>query len=236
MTIPNPDIDTLERLLFLGDIGDDCPYLSGRSATFRYIDGRLAAPYYRELLDRGYRRAGVLMYRPVCDPCHECKVLRVPVAGFKRTKSQRRAWNKAAPVFSVSVGSPGYTDEKADLYRAYLRYQHDDRAQDLDRDAYTRFLVNSCLGEDTFELRFHHAGRLAALGILDRMPDALSTVYFFFDPALAPVSPGTFSALYEIELARWLGLSWYYLGYYIRDCPSMAYKARFKPCQIMDPK
>lgn len=235
MAEPAPELNVLERLLTLGDIGDDCPYLPGRQATFRYLDGRLAAPYYRGLLDRGYRRAGALMYRPLCDRCHECRVLRVPVRTFRRTKSQRRAWNKAAPSFELSVGAPAYSDEKADLYRTYLRYQHDDRSEELDRESYERFLVTSCLESDTFELRLHRRGQLVGLGILDRVGDALSTVYFFFHPGYGYLSPGTFSALYEIELARWLGLDYYYLGYYIRDCPSMAYKARFKPCEERDP-
>lgn len=230
-----PDLSVLERLLTLGDIGNPCPYLDGRQSTFRYADGALAAPFYRKLLDRGYRRAGSLMYRPVCEHCNECKVLRVPLATFRRTKSQRRVWNKALPQFQVHAGPPLYTEEKADLYRAYLRDQHDDREQQLDRESYERFLVASCIAGKTFELRFEHAGKLVGLGILDWVGDALSTVYFFFDPVCAPYSLGTYSALYEIELGRWLGAKYYYLGYYIRECPSMAYKARFTPCEFKDP-
>jgi arginyl-tRNA--protein-N-Asp/Glu arginylyltransferase len=70
---------------------------------------------------------------------------------------------------------------------------------------------------------------------VDRLERALSTVYFYFDPEFAPLSPGTWSALYEIHLAQQWRLSHYYLGYYIPGCPSMNYKARFRPCEIKQP-
>ena len=174
------------------------------------------------------------MYRPDCRTCAECRPLRVLVGEFRRSKSQRRVWNRCAPVFDVTYGPPCTDPPRPALYEAYRRFQHGD----LDGGPtggeadYRRFLVESCLGGRTFEMRILHEGRLAGVGILDRLENALSSVYFYFDPAFAAYSLGTFSALCEVELARKWGFRYYYLGYYIAPCASMNYKARYRPCEI----
>jgi arginine-tRNA-protein transferase len=221
-----------EEGIHLGNVPDACPYLPDRVATFRIANGFLGAMLYEQLLEIGYRRNGDYMYRPACRTCHECRPLRVLVQEFERSKSQRRVWNRCAPVFRATFGPAECDDERIDLYRRYLQFQHDDEGEEVDEERYARFLTDSCLGGRTFELRLWAGNRLAAVGILDRLQDALSSVYFYFDPVYAPLSPGTFSALYEIEMARRWGMRYYYLGYYIADCASMNYKRQFRPCEI----
>ncbi len=63
--------------------------------------------------------------------------------------------------------------------------------------------------------------------------DALSAVYFYFDPELAARSPGTYNVLWLVQEARRRGLPWLYLGYYVPGSPSMAYKAGFHPHEIL---
>lgn len=227
-------VDFLEQLMHLGDLPEPCPYLPDRVATLRLGDGTAASPWYEDLLARGYRRSGQHVYRPVCRDCVECKTLRVLAGEFRRSKEQRRAWNRGDGVFDISIGTPSFSGEKLDVYRKYLRIQHGDSASP-DEEHYTRFLVDSCIGGRTLELQYRVEGRLAGLGVLDRMEDALSSVYFYFDPAFKRYGLGTYSALYEIELARNWGLAYYYLGYYIRECPSMNYKLRFRPCEYRGP-
>ena len=70
---------------------------------------------------------------------------------------------------------------------------------------------------------------------MDRLEHALSTVYFYFEPDAAEYSLGTWSALFELELAAKWGLDHYYLGYYISACDAMNYKARFQPAEIKQP-
>ena len=48
------------------------------------------------MLTRGWRRFGHLYFRPACPACSECVSLRIPVATFAPTKSQRRAWKRCA--------------------------------------------------------------------------------------------------------------------------------------------
>lgn len=227
----------LEEAIHLGDSPDICPYLPSEVATFRVGDGLAAAPWYRQLLDLGYRRSGFQVYRPVCRMCAECRTLRVPVSAFRRSKEQRRVWNRCHGRFEIQIGAPAWTPEKRLLYSRYLRLHHgSDRSETSgDEDSYTRFLVDSCLAGRTFEVQYRRAGRLAGVGILDRVKDALSSVYFYFEPDFARYSLGTYSALYEINLAARWGLAYYYLGYYIRGCASMSYKMRFRPCEHKAP-
>ena len=72
------------------------------------------------------------------------------------------------------------------------------------------------------------------MGICDLCPSALSSVYFYFDPADRARGLGTFGALVEIETARTRGLGHYYLGYYVAGCAAMNYKSLFRPHEMLD--
>lgn len=59
-----------------------------------------------------------------------------------------------------------------------------------------------------------------AVGVVDVLPDCLSSKYFFWDPDLAHLSLGKIGALLEIEWVKKArvhcpSLSYYYMGYYI---------------------
>lgn len=61
------------------------------------------------------------------------------------------------------------------------------------------------------------------------LPHCLSSVYLFYDPAFAFLSPGVLSVLLEIEKVQELNklnpsLEYVYLGLYIHSCPKMVYK------------
>lgn len=236
---PSPGVSTLlQRFSMLvpqAEIKETCPYFEDRQATFRCCDGMLAAPMYRDLLDHGYRRSGYVMYRPICQGCSECKILRAPVATFKKSKAQRRIWNRLADRIEVRTQRPRASREKLRLYRDYLLYQHGSTDGAATPTSYKAFLMDSCLGGDTLEMEYYLDDTLVGVGIVDRLEDALSSVYFYFHPDYAGYSLGTWSVLYEIESARRWNYTYYYLGYYIADCTAMNYKRRFRPCEIKDP-
>lgn len=208
-----------------------CPYLPGRTATYQILMERETdAALYHELMDLGFRRSGMLFYRPRCPACQACIQQRVPVATFAPSRSQRRVLRHNADV-TVSVGPPMADDEAYDLYARYQRDVHAERGPQP-RDEWERWLMVSPI--DTLAMQYRVAGRLVGLGIVDLTPQALSSVYFVYEPGEAGRGLGTFSALCEIEECRRRGLSYWYIGLYVAGCRKMEYKLQFRPHELLD--
>ena len=207
-----------------------CPYLPGRDARLVGLRPQGLTPVlYRRLMDLNFRRLGAIVYRPACEGCRECRQVRVDVPRFRPTRAQRRCLARNADVVA-QTGPPEATGEKHDLYRLYLAARHDgqmsgswEEFRDLlhDTPPFTREVV------------FRVGERLLGAGVYDTGPDAFSAVYFYFDPDLSARSPGTLNVLWLVEECRRRDVPWLYLGYHVAGSPSMAYKAGFRPHQIL---
>lgn len=209
-----------------------CHYLPGRTARNRAVFiSRMPPSLYHQFMDAGFRRSGKVLYQPVCPACRQCVPIRVRVADFVPSKSQRRCRRKNADL-SISIHPPLPSDEKFDLYQRYLTGWH--RAPADDRAAFESFLYESPIDSVEFEYR-DPAGRLLAVGICDRCPQSLSSVYFFYDPNEFRRGLGTFGALCEIQLAAEQSIAYYYLGYWVRGCRTMDYKSTYRPSQLLHP-
>lgn len=96
-------------------------------------------------------------------------------------------------------------------------------------------------GYGSFHYQYYLDGVLIAVGVIDILPECVSSVYFYYDPAYSFLSLGTYASLREIALVRQLAkqcaaLSNYYLGFYIPSCPKMRYKANVKPSFLLCPE
>jgi arginine-tRNA-protein transferase len=185
------------------------------------------------LLERGWRRFGAQYFRPVCGACAECVSLRVPVATFQPTKSQRRAWRKCGGL-RVTVRTPLADEERLALYRAWHGQREHTRgwpASPMDLEEFGRVF---CLAhEGAREFDYYDGNRLLAVGFVDETPHALSSIYFFYHPDAAHLSLGVASVLFEIEWARSRQRPHVYLGYRIAGCPSTAYKSQYSPHELL---
>jgi leucyl-tRNA---protein transferase len=209
-----------------------CPYLPEKEAREEGFRADSFPPdLYEDFMNHGFRRAGSVFYRPVCGDCDECRPLRVITGRFNPSKSQRRVLKRNADI-DVKLGLPRFSKEKYRLYSSYLDMHHGssqgDSPEELEHFLYTSPIF-------TVEVEYLLRGRLVAVGILDLGFGSLSSVYTFFDPDLSSRSPGTLSVLREIMLCREKSLPHYYLGYFVAQCRSMNYKARFRPCEILTP-
>ncbi len=79
------------------------------------------------------------------------------------------------------------------------------------------------------------------MGVLDVLPHALSSKYFFWDSDYAALAPGKFSALKEAEWVQRAAqscpaLHYYYMGFYIHSCHKMRYKADYHPSDLLCPE
>lgn len=207
-----------------------CPYLPGRKARNEaYLAERLGGGLYERLLARGFRRSGRIVYRPQCRGCHECRQLRILTDRFKPSRSMRRTWNRNRDVV-VEITDPQPTEEKHDLYRRYLDAQHDG-SMSRSYESFAEFLYDAPIVG--YEFQYILGDRLVAVSLTDRCENGLSSVYAFFDPEFARRSLGTYSVLREVDHCRREGLPFYYLGYFVADSRTMAYKARFRPNEIL---
>ena len=92
-------------------------------------------------------------------------------------------------------------------------------------------------GFGSFHQQYRIDGKLVAVGVVDVLPFCLSSKYFFWDPDYAALSLGKLGTLREIEWVREASrhcptLRYYYMGYYIHDCPKMRYKGEYKPSYL----
>jgi arginyl-tRNA--protein-N-Asp/Glu arginylyltransferase len=216
--------------LLVYDEATACPYLAGRDARMplRVPTRMLTLQEFAERLRAGDRRQGVLLYRTACPSCQACEPIRIDVEQFAPDRSQRRVHRRGLRTLDVEIGPPEFSHEKVALYNRHKAGRGlSADGQDIDEAGYRAFLVDTCC--ESFELRYRLDGRLVGVAVVDRAEDALSAVYFYFDPEFERLSPGVFSIMKQIELCRAWGLRFLYLGLYIRDCPSMAYKARYLP-------
>lgn len=213
-----------------------CGYWPDRQARDLVLDPgdpRLVGAYGFALA-MGFRRSGRLIYRPHCMACRDCTPVRVPVAGFRPDRSQRRclARNRDLHV-TVSPATDG--EEPLALYTRYLQARHPDGGMAAhDADDFRQFLIGGWPQVRFLEVREGDGGTLLAVAVTDRVENALSAVYTFYAPEAAARGLGTFAILQQLAWAEREGLDWLYLGYWIDGHPKMDYKRRFRPLHHYD--
>ncbi|XP_053088536.1 arginyl-tRNA--protein transferase 1 isoform X6 [Pangasianodon hypophthalmus] len=167
------------------------------------------------------------------DPLHRLEVRLVPVS-FED------------PDFLASY------EQSVELFARYQMAIHGDLPFECDESQFKRFLCDSPLEAETapdgpdmgygsFHQQYWLDGRIIAVGVIDILPNCVSSVYLYYHPDFAFLSLGSYSALREIAFTRQLQkqspkLCYYYLGFYIHSCPKMRYKGQYQPSDLLCPE
>lgn len=210
-----------------------CSYLPDERAQTLFIDPefRVDKAYNSKLSEIGFRRSGAHIYRPNCEKCQQCVSCRVLVQNFTPNRrflriSKRNADLDISRVLSIAE------DEYYLLYKLYITERHADGDMfPPSREQYSSFLLKNCEGTHYYAMR--KQGVLLGVMVVDHLENGLSAVYTFYDPQEEQRSLGTFGILWQLELAKQLGLQHLYLGYWIRDSRKMRYKIEFRPLELL---
>jgi arginine-tRNA-protein transferase len=227
-------METLHRFIVAPS---PCGYLPGERWRLEYeLVADATPPEYFQRMLQGWRRFGATFFRPRCLTCRACRSLRVPVDRFRPDRGQRRCRKANEGVVRLEVGVPSVTRAKLRLYDRYHAHQAEAKGwpQHPAKDAasYAASFVDNPF--PTQEWCYYVGDRLVGVGYVDDLPGGLSAIYFFYDPDERHRSLGTWNVLELIEHARARRLAHVYLGYYVAGCPSMAYKTRFVPNQLLE--
>jgi len=211
-----------------------CPYLAGR--TERKIVTELTGADSEALHDRlsraGFRRSHNIAYSPVCPGCRACIPIRVAAAEFVPSRTQRKVLARNADLLVRPVPARA-TAEQFALFQAYQQGRH--AGGDM---AAMGFYDYRAMVEDTpittGLVEFREAdGRLLGACLTDWLSDGLSAVYSFYDPEEERRSLGAFAIMWLVAEANRLGLPYVYLGYWVPESRKMAYKAGFRPAEVL---
>lgn len=220
-------------LAFYASAPHDCSYLTDRVAISVFADPaiNMTNTIYGKLAEIGFRRSGDHVYSPKCYYCQSCIPVRVPVAAFSPNRSQRRTMIRNETV-TVKRTPARFNPHHYELYQRYLAKRHTGGGMDNPtKESYLSFLTSRW--SETFFYEFRLDNKVIAVSVVDHLPRALSAVYTFFDPDLSQLGLGNFAILWLIEQAKRQGLSWLYLGYWIRDSRKMAYKDNYRPIEAL---
>lgn len=211
-----------------------CAYLPGQVARDRgFAVHHMEPNTWQSMLETGWRRSGMTIYEPACPFCTQCRSIRLPVGAFRPDRTMRRLLRSNADL-TARLTPITLDEEHYDLYRRYITQRHDGMMTGSRRE-FELFLGQSPV--DTVEMELRLDDQLLSVGTIDRTPAAWSCVYCYYDPNWPQRSLGTLNILRTLEYcARQCPAgneARLYLGYWIEASKTMAYKARFRPHEVL---
>ena len=197
------------KISLYGENSSTCGYCGSKSRTswsFSFESEALSCEEYQKLADCGWRRCGNLFYLPLnhktCCPAITIKTdaSKFTLSKKSHRKSLKRLAKKVeipnAPLDSltsffdelakqpqklrVEVQRSCYSQPVFELYKKYQSTVHGDNADEITREQFEAFLVHSPLeAEKTMHFKYFLQDKLIAVGVVDLLPNCLSSVYFF---------------------------------------------------------
>jgi arginine-tRNA-protein transferase len=212
-------------------LDDTCSYLKEREQSTHYkMVENASSKDCQDFIERGFRRFGKMYFRPICEECNECQSIKIDVENYTFSKSARRVIKKAAQL-RVHTQTPSLSQEHLALFEKYHLYMKEKKSWSHSQTTAEHYYQSFISGHSDFgyEVLYFDEEKLIAVDLIDILEDGISSIYFYYDPDYAKYSLGKLSLYRQIEYAKVHSKKWIYLGYYVEDCPSLAYKAEYKP-------
>jgi len=209
----------------------ECSYLEGQTANLPLkLPARLVSEdEFDQAMEGGLRRSGVFLYHTACQHCSACEPTRVDVTKFVWRDSFKRVLKRGDQSLKILAQRPILDERRLQLFNQHRAQRGLGDAQETYRpEDYQSFLVETCLTQ-SLELSFWIGSDLVGVSIVDCGRTSLSAVYTYFDPEHSKLSLGTYSVLKQIQLARYSGRRYAYLGLYVAENKHLNYKSRFTP-------
>jgi arginine-tRNA-protein transferase len=186
------------------------------------------------LWERGWRHFGPIFYRYkealTASGLRHVLPLRIDVAAFTPSKSQRRVLRKNSDI-EIRVKQAQLDDQRQRLFDLHKERFADNIPNSLEDFLGPAPQAGPCL---TVEVGGYLQGKLIAASYLDVGMHSVSSVYAFFHPDHAGRSLGTATMMWEIIVARRSKKRWHYPGYCYLEPSGYDYKRRFAPMQCYD--
>ncbi len=212
-------------------LSDKCAYLAEHKQTTHYkVIENCSAKQCQELIERGYRRFGKMYFRPICEGCNECQSIKIDAQNYTFSKSAKRVLKKAREIRTF-IQKPTLTQEHLALFDKYHLYMHEKKEWEYEKTTPEHYYSSFVTGHESFgyEVLYFYENELIGVDLIDILEDGISSIYFYYDPDFKEYSLGRLSLYNQIHYAKRTNKKWIYLGYYVKDCPSLSYKAQYKP-------
>jgi len=214
----------------------ECAYLPDKSVRMRYkyvINPQ--KEFCSAVIKRGWRRFGKYYFHPTCNGCTECKSLRIVVDEFNFSRSQKRVLKRNKDT-RIVIQKPTLSQMHINLYDKYHSFKSQKDGWKQKSISYSEYHENFVDGAGDFgkEVLYIVNDKLVGVDLIDILDDGISAIYFFYDPDFSKLSLGTYSLLYQIELAKLLNLKYIYLGYWVDGCKAFEYKTNFQPLEKLE--
>ena len=148
--------------------------------------------------------------------------------------------------------SKEFWDSYTESYEVFRKFQmviHKEPEYKCGESQYMQFIVDSPLFPEesppgtglkygSYHQQYWLDNKLIMIGVLDIIPKGVLCNYLYYDPDVRFLAPGVYSALREIAFNQELyqcnpSLQYYYMGYYVHDCPKMNYKRHYDSTYIL---
>ena len=187
---------------------------------------------YDGLLSRGWFRGNGIVYRSevVCidGDVFGIRNIRYPVGSFCMRRSHRKLFVANNKRFTVRIGTPHCDAQRENLYQELTP-----RFKAFVHESLDGLLLSprTCVEFDTMEIAVYDGAELIAASYIDVGDRSMASILCIYSQKYKKYSLGIYTMLLEIDLAKRLGLDYYYPGYVLDQPSAFDYKLLLGPCE-----